>query len=235
MLVNCDASSLEVNCAAFLSQDKVLLEEIRNGLDIHSRNQEAFGLPSRLIAKILVFRILFGGTEHSFARDPDFTYVSSSKAYWAKVLEKFYSKYKGLAQWHTEIIQEVIQTGELKVKTGRRYSFVRNERGDWPVTNIKNYSVQGLGADLMNIARVDFARRFWNSGIEGKLRVTVHDSIVVDVHKKDVDRICQLYYNVFEDIPKNFKNIFGVEYNLNLGCEIKIGPDMGHLEKYNHG
>lgn len=231
MFVNCDASSLEVNCAAFLSQDKVLIDEIKNGLDIHSRNQEAFGLPSRLIAKILVFRILFGGTEHSFARDPDFTCVSSSKEYWVKVLEKFYSKYKGLAQWHTEIVQEVIQTGELKVKTGRRYSFIRNERGDWPVTNIKNYSVQGLGADLMAIARVDFAKRFWNSEIEGKLRITVHDSIVVDVPKKDVDRVCQLYYDVFRDIPRNFKSIFGVEYNLELGCEIKTGPDMGHLEK----
>lgn len=234
MLVNCDASSLEVNCAAFLSQDKVLLEEIRNGLDIHSRNQEAFGLPSRLIAKILVFRILFGGTEHSFARDPDFTCVSSSKAYWAKVLEKFYSKYKGLAQWHTKIIQEVTVNSQLIMPTGRRYSFARTERGDWPITNIKNYPVQGLGADLMNIARVDFARRFWNSGMEGKLRVTVHDSIVVDVHKKDVDKVNQMYYDVFRDIPKNFKSIFGVEYNLALNCEIKVGPDMGHLEKV-HG
>jgi len=42
-----------------------------------------------------------------------------------------------------------------------------------------------------------------------------------------------MYYDVFAAIPKNFKSIFGVEYNLALGCEIKIGPDMGHLEKYN--
>jgi len=58
MLVNVDASSLEVNCAAFLSQDPVLMDEILNGLDIHSRNQEAFGLPTRLIAKVLVFRLI---------------------------------------------------------------------------------------------------------------------------------------------------------------------------------
>ena len=231
MLINADASGLEVNCVAYLSQDPVLMQELRDGVDIHSANQEAFGLPSRLIAKVLKFRLVYGGTEHSFVRDPDFTPVSSSKAYWAKVIERYYSKYKGIAAWHNKIIQEVTVNSQLIMPTGRRFTFQRTERGDWPVTNIKNYPVQSLGADVMNIARVDFARKFWNSGIEGKLRVTVHDSIVVDVHKKDVDKICLMYHNVFRDIPKNFRNIFGVEYNLNLNCEIKIGENMGDLHK----
>jgi len=231
MLVNCDASSLEVNCAAFLSQDPVLMDEILNGLDIHSRNQEAFGLPSRLIAKVLVFRLIYGGTEHSFARDPDFTPVSRSKEYWAKVIDKFYSKYRGLAAWHTKIIQEVTVNSELIMPTGRRFSFERTERGEWPVTTIKNYPVQATGADIMTIARVDFARRFWNSGIDGKLISTVHDSIVADVAKKDVDTTIQIMYDVFTDIPKNFKRIFGVEYTLPLGCEIKIGMNLKDLEK----
>lgn len=231
MLVNVDASSLEVNCAAYLSQDRVLIDEITNGLDIHSRNQESFGLPSRLIAKILVFRILYGGTEHSFARDPDFASVSKSKDYWAKVIDKFYNKYKGLAAWHTKIIQEVTLTGEVVMPTGRRYSFERTSRGDWPVTNIKNYPVQGLGADIMSIIRVDFARRFWKSGIEGKLRSTVHDSIVVDVPNKHVDKTTEMFYDVFSSMPKNFKRIFGKDYSLPLGCEIKVGMNLRDLEK----
>jgi len=231
MLINADASSLEVNCAAFLSQDPVLMDEILNGLDIHSRNQEAFGLPSRLIAKVLVFRLIYGGTEHSFARDPDFTPVSRSKEYWAKVIDKFYSKYRGLAAWHTKIIQEVTVNSELIMPTGRRFSFERTERGEWPVTTIKNYPVQATGADIMTIARVDFARRFWNRGIDGKLISTVHDSIVADVAKKDVDTTIQMMYDVFTDIPKNFKRIFGVEYNMPLGCEIKVGMNLKDLEK----
>jgi len=115
--------------------------------------------------------------------------------------------------------------------TGRRFSYVRTDRGDWPVTTIKNYPVQSLGADLMTIARVDFARRFWDNVPEGKLRSTVHDSIVVDVPEKDVDNTCQMMYDVFKDIPRNFKQIFGVEYNLPLGCEIKVGMNLMDLEK----
>lgn len=56
MIVNSDAKALEINCAAFLSQDSVLLEEIINKVDIHSVNQEVLKLPSRLIAKIFIFR-----------------------------------------------------------------------------------------------------------------------------------------------------------------------------------
>ena len=83
----------------------------------------------------------------------------------------------------------------------------------------------------MAIARVDFARRFWKSELVGKLRSTVHDSIVVDVPSKDVDKTIEMFYDVFASIPKNFKSIFGVEYNLPLFCEVKIGNDLKNLEK----
>lgn len=56
MIINCDVKSLEIVVAAWLSQDPVLIQELNDGVDIHGRNQEAFGLPERVIAKILVFR-----------------------------------------------------------------------------------------------------------------------------------------------------------------------------------
>src|SRR5512139_2325607 len=142
-ILQADAKSLEVYCAAYLSQDRLLMQELTDGLDMHSLNQEAFGLPSRLIAKILIFRILYGGNEYSFANDPDFAAVSKSKDYWAKVIDKFYSKYKGLAQWHNQIIQQVTLTGQLVAPTGRVYKFEHTTKGDWPVTQIKNFIVQG--------------------------------------------------------------------------------------------
>lgn len=56
MIVNTDFKSLEVVTAAWLSQDKVMMDEIRAGTDMHEANRLAFGLPSRLVAKILKFR-----------------------------------------------------------------------------------------------------------------------------------------------------------------------------------
>lgn len=243
MFVNVDASGLEVNCAAFLSQDPTLMDEIIHKADIHSNNQARFGLPpgeaGRLIAKIFVFRLIYGGSAYSYANDPNFTTVSSSEKYWQRVIDEFYNKYTGVLKWHTKILEEVMTNKRLVMPTGRQYDFfpTTNYRGEpkWPDTKIKNYPVQGLGADLMSIARVDFAKRFWKSGMEGKLRVTVHDSIVVDVPKKHVDTTIQLMYDVFKDIPRNFENIFGVKYNLPLFCECKVGMDLKNLNKVKYG
>ena len=104
MLVNADAKALEVLCAAYLSQDPVLCKETQDGIDMHTVNQIAFNLPSRGIAKTLVFRILYGGTEYSFAKDPNFTSVSKSVDFWKSKIENFYTKYKGISDWHTKII-----------------------------------------------------------------------------------------------------------------------------------
>ena len=239
MLVNVDASALEINCVAFLSQDQTFMNEIITRQDIHSNNQVAFKLPTgdvgRLIAKILVFRIIYGGSGYSFANDPSFMHLSTSEKFWNGKIDEFYNKYQGVYNWHIKILQEVTMNKRLVMPTGRQYDFFPspNYRGEpkWPETKIKNYPVQGLGADVMSIIRVDFARKFWNSGMAGKLRVTVHDSVVVDVPSKNVDKTIELFYDSFRCMPKNFKSIFGVEYNLPLFCEVKIGNDLKNLEK----
>lgn len=230
-IVQTDAKSLEVYCAAYLSQDKILKEELISGLDTHSLNQEAFGLPSRLIAKILIFRILYGGNEYSFANDPDFSSVSTSKDYWKKVIDKFYSKYKGLAKWHNKIIQEVTLTGKLIAPTNRIYTFEKTSRGDFPVTQIKNFIVQGLGADIMAIARVSFHKRFMASGINGIQVNTVHDSIVVDCEDSETMKVAKLFHEVFDDLPKNFERVFKIPFDLPLRCEVSAGPNMKETEE----
>lgn len=237
MIINSDAKALEVNCAAFLSQDPVLLDEVRNGFDMHSSNQEMLGLPSRLIAKIFVFRLIYGGSAYAYSVDADFAVCNFSQKKWQYIIDKFYEKYKGLYAWHTKIVQEVIQTGQLVMPTGRvyKYSTSVNYKGErvWPRTTILNYPVQGLGADIMTIIRVDFYNRLRNQlpVLEAKIINTVHDSIVIDCPKKEVDTIANMLYNIYIDIPKNFEKLFGIEYNLPLTNEISIGNNLKDLEE----
>ena len=56
MIINIDIKGLEIVCAAYLSGDVTLKKELQDGADIHSNNQAAFNLPSRLVAKTLAFR-----------------------------------------------------------------------------------------------------------------------------------------------------------------------------------
>lgn len=234
-IINADAKALEVVCAAYLSQDQVMMNEIINKVDIHSANQEAFKIP-RLIAKILAFRIIYGGSAYSFSKDPDFAEISTSEKYWEGIIEKFYDKYKGLEKWHGELLRQVVSTGKIITPTGRvfQYEAKKNYKGElvWPSTTIKNYPVQSIGADLMSIARVSFYKRFKDTGIEGKLVNTVHDSLVCDVPQYEVDRCARIFHDVFADIPANYKRLFGVELNIPLTCEVSIGPNMKNLTEY---
>jgi DNA polymerase-1 len=235
MIVNVDAKALEWICASYLSKDKVAYEEIWNNVDQHTENQTRFGLPSRLVAKTFVFRLIYGGTAYSYAADPDFAGVSSSEKFWQGVIDEFYDKYQGVGKWHGNLMSEATTTGKLRMPTGRLYNFDSTvRRGDvvWPRTKILNYPVQGLGADLMCLARVSFARRFKAAGIVGKIISTIHDSIVVDVPESEVEKVVKIFISVFDDIPMNFERVFGVKFDLPTRCEVSYGKNKFDLTEW---
>jgi DNA polymerase I-like protein with 3'-5' exonuclease and polymerase domains len=113
ILVNCDVKGLEVVVAGELSQDRVLCQEIIDGVDIHEVNRDRFKLGGkrfvageskadaderklgRLIAKIFKFRLIYGGSAYSYANDSDFMGVSTSEKFWQGIIDEYYDKYKG--------------------------------------------------------------------------------------------------------------------------------------------
>lgn len=240
MIFNFDVTGLEVLCAAYLSRDPVLMQELRDKVDIHTQNQSALGLPEgkegRLVAKVFLFRIIYGGL--FFHSDPDFAKVSTSKKFWEKKIELFFEKYNGLYKWHHELLRTVGNTGRLISPTGRTYKFEmkRNYKGDLelPSTTIKNWIVQGFGADIMSVIRVDLYRRFKESNLNGLIVNTVHDSIVLDLDtradKEIVDKVKEMFYNVLHDFPNNFEKIFGVEFDLEIRGEMEVGMNMFDME-----
>ena len=232
MIIQSDAKALEWYTAVWLSQDKIGLKEIIDGADLHSENQKAFNLPSRLIAKKYLFRTIYRGSAYAFSKDPEFASTSSSVKFWEDIGDKFFNKYSGLKKWHTFLGQQV-QTGKPIVgPQGREWVFemVQNHRGDLvvPWTTVTNHPVQGTGHDIMAIIRVSFFNRFKKLGINGKLIGTIHDSILVDVADNEVERTVKLFEDCFADMPINFERMFGVKPNIPLKCECHYGHTMNH-------
>lgn len=172
---------------------------------------------------------MYGGTQYGFVHDSDFTRVSSSLSYWEKVIEKFYTKYKGIAKWHETLLQEVGRTGRIVSPFGRVFTYERTDRGELPAQAIKNYIVQGTGADIVAMARVSLYKRWKKTNIEGKLILTVHDSIVIDCPNKEVDRWVALVNEVFRDLPNNINRMFKVNYPLDVKVEIAVGKNQKDL------
>lgn len=235
MLVACDASQLEWRTILQLSGDQVGIAEVLGGADTHSLNQEAFKLPSRLIAKIYLFRTIFRGSGYSFANDPAFMHVSTSPKFWDGIGEKFYEKYAGIDRCHHRWAEQVAAGRPIVGPLGREWSFnTRNSKGEFflPWTVFTNYPVQGTGADAMAIARVSLARRLKQMGWPVLMVLTVHDSIVCDCPDEYVERVANLMYQVFDDLPSNINKIFDCNWVVPLSCEAKVGKDMKNMKYF---
>ena len=249
MLVQADFSKLELVVVAWLAQDPVMMDELIRGIDIHETNRRTFNLDDRRTAKILVFRIVYGGTEFAFAQDPDFYVdgtIKEKQQFWKERIDEFYNKYAGIKKWHEDIFETVQRTGQYVSPTGRIFSFRPKEREVkvghqyynpkpsfyWPLPDIKNYPVQGTAADLVSIARVTAYKRLKNLP-DVKYISTVHDSLVVDCKKYQVDTVARILLEEIEAVPGNFETVFKSKFSpLTLTAELKVGPTLGELEKY---
>lgn len=222
--------------AAELSGDSTLRQEIIDKVDIHDSNRVAFNLGDgklgRLIAKIFKFRLIYGGSAYSYAHDPDFMGVSTSMAYWQDVIDAYYAKYKGIRLWHDSLLETVKKQGYLEIPSGRCYSFeAKFKYGDWqwPLTTIKNYPVQGFGADLVMLARIEFYKRLKASGLEALFIQTIHDSLVVDTPSKNVYTISKMLQESVEAVPSLCEEAFGYAFSLPLTSEILVGSNKREL------
>jgi hypothetical protein len=223
-----------------MAGDEVAIRELASGEDLHTDNQKFFGLPSRLLAKIYIYRQIFAdsfgdqgfrGPAFAYANDPDFAPTSSSVKYWEKVTERFFEKYQGVHEHSINLIREATTTGRIVNPSGRFYTFEPytkwNGTSDWPRTDILNYPVQGLSADCMVLARAEARRRIGFR--EDALFInTVHDDIEADVvnDPEIVYNISISLINSFRAIPELFTKHYGYEWKVPMDAEVKFGINL---------
>jgi DNA polymerase-1 len=228
VLINADVKGLEVVVAAELSGDNVLKQEVIDKVDFHADNQKRFGLPDRVTAKRFIFKLLYGATAYGYTVDSDFLDVNFSQKQWQKVIDEFYTKYAGIKRWHDALLLTVKSQGFLEIPSGRYYQYqptLRRGEYHWPLTTIKNYPVQGFGAELVKLARIEFYETFRASGLEGEFICTVHDSLVCDVPEKDLIPVGKMLSEAIAKTPSLCKEHFDYDFSLPMTSEIQYGPN----------
>jgi len=233
MLANFDAAQLEWRAFAHLSGDKTAIREINEGLDFHSDNQEKFKLPSRLVAKVFLFRNIYcpwwlaERTAYAYSVDNDFKDVGGVK-FWRAAIDAFYEKYTGGYEYHKKLKNEATTTGQIISETGRIHPIqpvLRRGQMEWPDSDIANYPVQGFSADLMALARVSAWNRLREYRERGEVLFvnSVHDSIVLDINTDEWYNICITMKKTFRDIPANFEKIYGKKLLVPMDSDAKVG------------
>ena len=219
-IMEADFAQLEFRTAAFLSQDGVAIEEVSTGFDVHSYTAKVIsdaGQPtSRQDAKAHTFAPLYGAT--GFGR------TTAEAEYYTH----FTDKYKGVAEWHSRLAKEAINTRKITTPSGREFSFpdvVRKVTGRVShFTQIKNYPVQSFAtADIVPIALLHIDKLL--QGMKSCIVNTVHDSIVIDIHPDEESRVVDVIKDTNTALPYFITQRWGVEFNVPLLLEAKIGPN----------
>jgi DNA polymerase-1 len=233
-----DLSQLEWRVAAWLSQDPVAMQEIIDGIDCHLDNAITFfgDAKYRQDAKIMTFRLLYGGSAYAFYMDPKMPDFTLKK--WNDIERQYKQKYHVLTRWQDmNIIQVGQDNGWLQSPTGRIYLIPKEEHKKYPgtwvfkETCIKNYPVQGTATgDIVPLAmnimwermQLDISA-YQSTNWMGQ----VHDSMLFDTMPHEVKRVAHLGITVFEDLPQIINDLWGVNFNLPMTGEATWGKNYG--------
>jgi DNA polymerase I-like protein with 3'-5' exonuclease and polymerase domains len=219
-ILEADFAQLEFRVAALLSQDKVAMQEVSTGFDVHSYTAKIIteaGQPTtRQEAKAHTFAPLYGATGYGRTKAE------------AEYYTHFMDKYKGIAKWHKKLGDEAINLGRVKIPSGRQYAFPDVERraSGTPThfTMIKNYPVQGFAtADIVPIVLLEIEDRL--SGYKSMLVNSVHDSVVLDVHPSEEEDVLDIIDSVNKSLKSIVESYYDIDVNVPLLLESKIGDN----------
>ena len=219
-ILEADFAQLEFRVAAYLSQDPVAIKEVTEGFDVHSYTAKVIsdaGQPtSRQVAKAHTFAPLYGATGYG-RTEAEATYY-----------KHFIEKYKGIGKWHKKLANQAVGHGFIRIPSGREFAFPDTQRRrDGTVTNftqIKNYPVQSFAtADIVPVVLVELYNKL--DGHRSCVVNSVHDSIVVDVHPDEEQQVIDIIEDVQKNLVAVIKARYGIEVNVPLLLEGKIGND----------
>lgn len=231
LILEADFSGLEFRVAGELSRDPQIIRDVYDGKDIHKQTASIINQcdvsevskDMRQAAKAYSFAPLYGGMG---ASEPEHI---------QKYFKEFFNIYVGMANYHKELFNGVLKDGIVRIPSGREYYFPDAKRlSSGRITNataVVNYPVQGFAtADLVPLACIRALRLFRHYGLQSKLILTVHDSIVVDVFPGELDMVCAVVSEAM-DIISEAKRRFDYDFALPLAIEIEAGPNWMEQEE----
>ena len=224
LLVAADYSQIELRLMAHLSGDDALIEAFRAGEDIHAAtaarlfHKSASDVTSdeRRRAKTANFGIIYGISAFGLAQRLD---IPNREA--RDLIESYFASYPDVKRYMDESVAKAANDGYVETMFGRRRilrdigSSNRTVRGI-AERNAINAPIQGSAADIMKLAMVEIRRRFMAEGLRSKMILQVHDEVVIDTLRSELDAVERIVKEAMESVA---------ELRVPLIAEVNSAPD----------
>ena len=224
VLLKADYSQIELRVLAHISGDQVLIDAFRQGQDIHVRTaSEVFGVPPdqvtaemRSAAKAINFGIVYGISSFGLARG---TGLSQQDA--QRYIDDYFHRYPGVRRYIDTVIETARERGYVTTLFGRRRYLPDLRSRNWARRSFAertamNSPIQGTAADIIKLAMVEAHRRLRAEGLRARLVLQVHDELVLEVPKEELQRTARVIHDSMAHV---------VELAVPLVVDVEAGPN----------
>lgn len=197
VLLSADYSQIELRIMAALSGDPTLLQAFRDNLDIHAATAaRVYGIPlqdvdsdMRRKAKMVNFGLMYGMSAFGLSQR-----LAISRSESKEIMEAYFRQFPGIESFMDSTLEMSRKRGYVESVTGRRRYLPDINSGNATVRGAAertaiNMPIQGSAADMIKIAMSRIHRRLSKEKLKTRMLIQVHDELVFDVPKRELDDI----------------------------------------------
>jgi DNA polymerase-1 len=205
-LLAADYSQIELRIIAALSEDKNMVEAFKSGEDIHTATaSKVYNTPlneitreQRSAAKAVNFGIIYGQSAFGLSQN-----LGISRTEAKQIIDSYFEQYSTIKTYMDGAIAQAREKGYVEtIFKRRRYLPDINSanavvRG-FAERNAINAPIQGSAADVIKLAMIAVYRAMKKAEVKSRMILQVHDELVFDVKKDEIDQMKALIKEAME-------------------------------------
>jgi DNA polymerase-1 len=197
VLLSADYSQIELRIVAAISGDPNMCEAFKTGKDIHTATAaKVFGVEESAVtkemrykAKSVNFGIIYGQGAFGLA---DNLGISRTEA--KEIIDTYKKQFANIQKYMDDTINFAREHGYVQTLMGRKRWLKDINSANFTVRgfaerNAINSPIQGTAADMIKLAMIRIHEEFRQKGFKSKMLLQVHDELVFDAHKTELDII----------------------------------------------
>ena len=229
VLLAADYSQIELRLIAEMSGDEEMKSSFLRGEDIHkSTAAKVFDLPleevsreQRSYAKTVNFGIIYGVSAFGLSQQTDLSRTEAKE-----LIETYYETYPTLRSYISKQVDFARDHGYVETILGRR-RYLKNINSRNAIVrsaderNAVNAPIQGSAADIIKIAMIKIHDILKSDQYKSKMLLQVHDELVFDLHRDEIDILKPLIISEMENA-----------YKLSIPLIVDVGMGDNWLEAH---
>ena len=236
VLVSADYSQFELRLAAYLADDKELIDMFNGGADVHTmtaaqvygRDPDEVTKQMRRDAKVINFGVLYGMSPHGLSVATGMT-IAAAKTF----IDKYFELRKPILDYMNDLKDRAREDGYVETLFGRRRPTPDIHSSNFIVRSAAeraaiNMPIQGTEADLMKMAMIQVQKNLDELKVESekskvgtaKMLLQVHDSLIVECLEEDAEKIEKMLKGTMESVYK---------LPVKLDVDVSKGQNWGEL------